>query len=163
MAYTNYSVRLKEVMVAKFLGGSDTRIGKFSRENGIPESSLRYWLRQSEMGILGSMDKPKHFSNFTLSEKFALVLEYERLSEEERGNWLRKKGLKSFKLEQWKKELSTSLDVLDDKSKKRLENTKIKQLEKELQKKDKALAEASAILFAKKKLEAYFGVEEEDE
>lgn len=163
MEYTNYSLKLKQVMVSKFLSNSEHKIGRFSRENGIPESSLRYWLRQSEMGILGSMEKPKHFKYFTLSEKFNFILEYEKLSGEEQGKWLRQNGLKKFKLEQWKKELTNSLDSLDDKGKKRTENKKIKKLEKELEKKDKALAEASAILFAKKKLEAYFGVEDEDE
>ncbi len=163
MEYTNYSLKLKQVMVAKFLNDPENKIGRFSRENGIPESSLRYWLRQSEMGILGSMEKPKHFTNFTLSEKFNCVLEYEKLSEQEQGKWLRKNGLKRFKLEQWKKELSKSLESFDDKGKNKAENKQIKKLEKELEKKDKALAEASAILFAKKKLETYFTGREEDE
>lgn len=163
MEYTNYSLKLKQVMVAKFLNNSENKIGKFSRENGIPESSLRYWLRQSEMGILGSMEKPRHFKYFNLSEKFNSILEFEKLSEEEQGKWLRKNGLKKLKLEQWKKELSANLDNLDDKGKNKAINKRIKKLEKELEKKDKALAEASAILFAKKKLEVYFGAEGEDE
>lgn len=151
-------------MVARYLNDPENKIGLFSRENGIPESSLRSWIREAECGILGGMDKPKHYRYWTLTEKFSAIIDYEKLPESEQGKWLRKHGILKERIDEWKKELQTSLSIQDDKKKKNSpENQKIKKLEKELERKDKALAEASALLFAKKKLDTIFGENEEEE
>lgn len=162
MGYASYSLELKKSMVKRFLNDPEHKIGCFSRENGVPESVLRDWIRQSELGILGIMKRTKYLKNWTLSDKFSAILKYEKMSEEEQGKWLRLHGLKLEKIDVWKEELASSLNTLDDKGKNAVENKKIKELEKELSLKDKALAEVSALLFAKKKLEAIFGENSED-
>ena len=162
MARSKYPLSIKQSMVARYLRDSDSGIGEFSRDNGIPESSLRDWIREAESGILDSMNKPKHFKYWTLSEKFSAILEFESLSDEEQGKWLRKHGLKLDRIHLWKDELQASLDSLNTSGSNPQENKKIKQLEKELKRKDSALAEASALLFAKKKLDAIFGDDTED-
>ncbi len=162
MGHMNYSIELKRALVKRFLSEPENQIGHFSRENGVPESCLRDWIRQSELGILGVMKRTKYVQNWTFSDKFLAILEYEKLSEEEQGKWLRLRGLKSEKIETWKQELSSMLNQLENQGKNAFENKKIKNLEKELSLKDKALAEVSALLFAKKKLEAIFGENSED-
>jgi hypothetical protein len=47
--------------------------------------------------------------SWSAEEKLAALLEYERLSEEERGKYLRGKGLHDAHLERWKKEILEGL------------------------------------------------------
>lgn len=162
MGINIYPIELKKSMVSRFLSDPKQGIVEFSRENGISRSSLRDWIRKSEMGILDDMGKTNHFKYQTLSDKFSAILEYEKQSEEDKGKWLRLNGLKAERLEVWKKELSSSLNTLDDKSLKKAENQQIKKLERELARKDKALAEASTLLLLKKKLESIYGLEDEE-
>ena len=157
-----YPLKIKETMVKRFLENPESKISIFSKENGIPESCLRDWIREAQSGILGSMSKPKHYKYWALSERFKAIIEYENLSEEEKGKWLRKHALKSERIELWKKELTDTLDSINPKKDSK-ENKKIKALEKELKIKNKALAEASNLLFVKKKADILFGKEEGDE
>ena len=80
---------------------------------------------------------------WTLSEKYSAILDYEKLPEKEKGKWLRKHGIKKERLKLWQDEIFSNLQSLNDKEKKMSENKKITELKKELDRKDKALAEAS--------------------
>ena len=154
-----YPIRLKKAMVEKYLR-SDERISDFSKANGIPESSLRDWIREAESGILESMKKPKHMKYLKPDEKFEALMEYNYIEkEDEQGFWLRKNGLKKAHLDKWKKELSDTLRMPKPDVK---EKKIIKALEKEIKRKDKALAEVTALLVMKKKADAIWGNEEEE-
>ena len=89
------------------------------------------------------------------------VLEYERLEEEQRGQYLREKGLHAVHLERWKQSIIEGLKT-PKRNKQDPQTKKIKELEKELRRKDKALAETAALLVLKKKAQAIWG-EPEDE
>ena len=95
---------------------------------------------------------------WSAEEKLAALLEYERLGEEERGKYLRGKGLHEAHLERWKKEILEGLKLKplaggkNDPQRKR-----IAALEKELRRKEAALAEAAALLVLKKKADAIWG------
>ena len=92
--------------------------------------------------------------------KFEALMEYNSIwKEEERGIWLRKKGIKKAHLDKWKKELS---EVLKKQKSDVKEKKIIKALEKELQNKDKALAEVTELLVMKKKADAIWGNGEEE-
>ncbi len=95
--------------------------------------------------------KEKLPKDWSISEKIKAVFEASSLKEENLGMWLRQKGLHSEYLELWKQEIinmsQNQNTVLDLKHAKR----KIKELEADLRKKNKALAEASALLVLKKK------------
>lgn len=162
MGQDKYSVVLKKTMVARFLEDPEKKIGEFSRENGIPESCLRNWIRESETGILDDMNKPKHYRYWTLEEKFSAILEFEKLSDDERGKWLRKHGMKLERIKLWHDEIHSSLKSLNQKGSTAQENRKIEDLKKELDRKNKALAEASTLLFTKKKADAIFGENREE-
>ena len=156
-----YPLKLKENLVSRFLQDPDAQIGEFSRENGVSESCLREWIRQSENGTLGVMTSRKYPKLWTLAEKYEALQKFDTMSELEQGKWLRSHGLSSQKLETWKQEIAEGLKGLSAGPKK-TENKTIKALEKDLERKNKALAEASAILFAKKKLDAIFGEGDEE-
>ena len=98
-------------------------------------------------------------------EKFKLLLESKSITDADLGDWLRRHGLHSEHLSLWEQELG---DILKDKQQQlRRENTElkkqIKQLQREINKKDKAMAEALALITLKKKVTAiYKSMDEED-
>ena len=97
------------------------------------------------------------------AEKLRLVMEASALSDSELGAFLRQHGIHEAQLEQWRR---TALSALETEKKSKRRNSheakKIKALERELDRKDKALAEVTALLALKKKLDALLGDEEGD-
>jgi transposase-like protein len=96
-------------------------------------------------------------------EKLQLVMEATKLSQEELGAFLRRHGLHEAQFEEWRQ---AALDALQKPKKRKpgksQEAKKIKELERELARKDKALAEVTALLALKKKLDALLGGEDDD-
>lgn len=156
-----YPTKFKENLVSRFLQSPEYTITGFAVENGVPESSLRAWIRESENGTLGIMKKDKYPRYWDLSKKFEAIQEFDKLSEIDQGKWLRSNGISSERVDRWRNEIKEILSK-NSKSKKKSESKDVKDLKKELKIKEKALAEASAILFAKKKLDAFFGDREEE-
>ena len=80
-------------------------------------------------------------------------MKYQTLTDEDQGEWLRKNGIHSDHIEKWKEEI---FDAMNQNNKDKQEIKKLKeenkQLQRELNKKDKALAEVTALLALKKKL-----------
>jgi hypothetical protein len=92
------------------------------------------------------------------------VLEASGLSEEELGAFLRREGVHEAELGAWRaKALEAAEGALKAPHGKRSKNTaerrKIRDLERELRNKDKALAEVSALLILKKKIQEIWGDE----
>jgi transposase len=113
------------------------------------------------LALQGGRMRDKRTQEWSAEEKLAAILEYERLSQEERGKFLRGKGLHEAHLEKWKKEIIEGLKTKpfaggkNDPKQKR-----IAALEKELRRKESALAEAAALLVLKKKADAIWGKDE---
>ena len=102
------------------------------------------------------MKRPQDWS---AEEKLAAVLEAASLTEEEFGAFLRSRGLHEAQLQQWRDQM---LVGLEPKPAKRVETKRIRDLEKELRRKDKALAETAALLVLKKKAQEIWGDEDDD-
>jgi len=100
--------------------------------------------------------KERRPQDWTAEEKLNAILEYEKLNDEERGKYLRERGLHSIHIERWKEEIIKELKS-SKLNKKDLRDKKIKELEKELRRKDKALAETAALLVLKKKAQDIWG------
>jgi hypothetical protein len=102
----------------------------------------------------------------SMVEKQEILLEAASLPQEELGAWLRERGIHEEHLKLWRNEIREAL-----KSNKSLERKevseikkKIKALEKEIERKDKALAEITVIMALKKKLEGiWFEPEDKDQ
>ena len=101
-------------------------------------------------------------------DKFLIVLETVSMNEAELAEYCRKKGLYIEEIKVWKnvcmqanggiaEEASRLNKELKEKSK------EFKSLEKELYRKEKALAETAALLVLRKKINAIWGTDNEDE
>ena len=96
--------------------------------------------------------------------QLSLLLAFEALPEAERGAWLRQKGLHEAELVQWRQTMVDALDAprSEAAAKNAVQSKRIRQLERELQRKEKALAEAAALLVLQKKVRALWEAEDDD-
>ena len=86
------------------------------------------------------------------------------LDDEQLGAFLRKKGLHQTHLEQWRFQMIEGLQNGSSKNKARKNKSdakRIRALEKEINRKDKALAEKAALLVLKKKVQEIWGDEDD--
>jgi len=140
-----------------------------SRLEGIPQPTLSKWLRDA--GTLEPMKKNAHSNgshrskNWSLDEKLRVMVEIAQLPEDQVGSYLRERGLYESQIKQWRQAAGEALDkgaIGKQRKKQSKENKRIKQLEKELRRKDKALAETAALLVLKKKAQAIWGDGDDD-
>jgi len=156
-----YSEQFKSKMVQKLAMPGGPSAMSLAKETGVPQSTLSRWLRKA--GTVGPM-KSKRPQDWSTEEKWQAVVEAEGLSDEELGAFLRRKGLHRAHLEGWRAAMQSALSsgAKSSKSKRSPEARRVRELEKELRRKDKALAEASALLVLKKKAQAIWGDEGDD-
>jgi len=107
------------------------------------------------------MNKEKRPQDWSREERLNALIETAKFSEEELGAWCRQKGIHTHHLEQWRRELAREQPNNKNSEFKKLKE-EIKNLKKELGRKDKALAETSALLVLKKKADAIWGDQEDD-
>jgi len=103
---------------------------------------------------VGIMNIPAR--KWTLVEKLRVLLEASRVGESQLGELLRREGLHAAQLTAWRAEVEAALGdgVTRGKRSASAATKRIKELERELRRKDRALAEAAAILVLKKKVAA---------
>lgn len=163
-----YSEQFKEAMVKKMLVPGGMTATELSREVGITQPTLSRW--KNERGkLLGvSQEKgKKRPQDWTAEEKLQALHDTVTLNEQELGEYLRREGLHSAQLGQWTKECLDAMNAYTLTGRRRRviseEKKKIKELERELRRKEKALAETTALLVLKKKADLIFGVVEDEE
>ncbi len=166
----SYTDGFKARMVQRMAGPEGISATTLSKEVSITQPTLSRWLREARtvqpMGGPNNkqQDGAKSPRQWRPEEKLQVVLEASKLTEDELGAFLRRRGLHAAQVEEWR-ELVTSALSTSKKTRSRKassESKKIRALEKELDRKDKALAEVTALLVLKKKLEAIWGDEDDD-
>jgi transposase-like protein len=163
---TKYSEEFKASIIAKLLPPNNARISDVAKETGIPKDTLYTW-RSKYRHVQGStVSGPGQQCGVLRSEeKFAILLETASLNELEIGEYCRRKGLYPEQIAGWKKTFIQGSSPEASKSERALlqqQAKTIKQLQSELHRKDRALAEAAALLVLGKKAQALWG-ETEDE
>lgn len=103
--------------------------------------------------------RPRDWSS---QEKLEAVVEASGLEEEELGAFLRRQGLHEVQLAQWREDALRGLTKKGVKVKEQQQaKRRVKELERELLRKDAALAEAAALLVLQKKTRALWGDEDD--
>jgi len=152
-----YSSELKENILAKMLPPNNLGVPQLARETGIPRDTLYGWRRQA----LGQGHLPATSGSTVQSlaseEKFAVVMETATLNELELGKYCRRKGLFAEQIAMWRetcREANAPLASKAERAERRAERGEIQRLNREVLRKDKALAEAAALLVLQKKVRA---------
>jgi len=158
-----YSLGFKESQVKKVLPPSSRSIRAVATEAGISDQTLRNWLSKAKEGTLGN-NETVGSAGRSPREKLNLVIEARAIPENNKGKWLREKGLHTEHITQYEQELRDMVENKnhDEKQEKKKLLQENKRLRKELAKKEKALAEMAALYTLKKKAEALWGDEEDD-
>jgi transposase len=160
-------------MVARLLGPRSMPVSRLAAESGIPEGTLYRWLKRaarmpemaSKHGRSGTTtsaeptrsersDRPR-----TGAEKLAIVERGAGLEGDALGEFLRREGVHLAELEQWRKLAEQALQA---DPKRAPPSKEMRKLKAELARKDKALAEAAALLVLKKKVGEIWGDEDDD-
>jgi transposase-like protein len=124
------------------------------------------WRLQGEV-VPASEKDPEGWS---ATDKFTVVLETTGLNATELSAYCRERGLYPEQVERWRQASQDANEkpVLTLKEQKELERLRaqdqkeIKRLKQELRRKEKALAEAAALLIASKKIQAFWGEDGDD-
>lgn len=163
---SSYSSEYKSIIVSKLLGPNPPSIVSLSERSGISTTTLYAWVKQVKSTEPVDIPKRiKRIQNWTKQERFKALLDTANMSEEQLNAYCRKNGIFPAQLEDWKTGLLESLDNKtgqDKDSKIKLLESELKSMKRELFRKEKALAEASAVLFLKKKAQELW-LDQEDE
>ncbi|MGQ0615052.1 MAG: hypothetical protein ACT4PV_15060 [Planctomycetaceae bacterium] len=150
-----YTASVRSSMVRKMSGPRATSATALAQETGIAQPTLSRWLREagSVRGVASHDPKvpARRPEDWKLEEILAAVLEAAPLAGEELGAFLRRKGIHLAHLDEWRVRLSAAMQGTTSKPKGgSADARRVHELEKELRRKDKALAEAAALLVLQK-------------
>jgi len=158
-----YSEAFKSKMVRKMASPGGPSANALAEDTGVHQSTLSRWLRQAGR-VEGMKKRDQPSRSWSATQKLEAVLEAAPLSEDDLGPYLRRKGLYRRDLEQWREEMLKGLETPKRRRRppsKSPEGRRIRELEKELRRKDAALAETAALLVLKKKAQAIWGAEDD--
>lgn len=164
MQVTPYSEALKAKMVRRMSEPGAVSASALGREVGIPQATLSRWLLAA--GTVAPVKKPGDQPKpRTAEDKMRIVLEASRLTGDELGPFLRREGVHEAELAEWREAVSEALQGRPSRAAERVrseDKRRLKKLERELARKEKALAEAAALLVLQKKVREIWGDEDDD-
>jgi len=161
-----YTQEFKSGMVRRMLDGGQSA-SSLSKETGVSTSALCRWRAEAE----GAGAKPelarRGENSWSSEDRFHAVVETYSMNAAEIGEYCRAKGLYPEQLQEWREtclQANTQQAALHQQLRAELRDEKRSKavIEKELRRKEKALAEAAALLVLRKKAEAIWGVSEEE-
>lgn len=163
----NYSSELKEALLRGMLPPNNESITKISREEGISEQTLRNWRDKARADGTAAPGTDAVPDDWSTQDKFLIVVETASMSEAELAEYARKKGLYVEQIKAWRDACMNAnggvAKQAAELSKKLKESERAnRQLQKELERKEKALAETAALLVLRKKADAIWGDPEEE-
>ena len=168
MKQKQYSESFKQRMIQRMVGPARVSASALSREVGVAQATLSRWLASAgRLSVVSDDEEPKPRAkrpeDWTPQSKLAAVMEAARLSDAELGAWLRSKGLTEEHLRQWREALEDGASAVFAPREPRASaesRRRVIELERELKRKDKALAETAALLVLQGKMEALWAEED---
>ena len=145
-------------------------VAQISAELGIHVDTLYNWRKAWRLQGEVVPASEKDPEGWGATDKFTVVLETAGLNATELSAYCRERGLFPEQVERWRQASQDANEkpVLTLKEQKELERLRaqdqkeIKRLKQELRRKEKALAEAAALLIASKKIQAFWGEDGDD-
>jgi len=154
---TQYPEAFKTRIIAKMLPPNNVPVAQLVRESGIPKDTLYTWRRQHRRALGEARVQAPGGGDLSSEAKFAVVIETASLNEAELSAYCRSRGLYPQQIDAWRttcRQAHHPVAAQGERQKLRQQTKAIKQLEAELRRKDKALAEAAALLVLQKKIQA---------
>lgn len=147
-----YSNEFKARAVARLLPPESAPIPQVSQEIGVSVATLERWMSNA-------LSRPAPRA-WTAAARLEAVIATAAMDEAQQSAWCREQGLFPADLQQWRQNAMAALSRPEEAraspQETRDDRRRIKELERDLRRKEKALAEAAALLVLSKKLEAIF-------
>jgi transposase len=149
-----YGKAFKDRAVARLLPPESAPVQTVSQALGVSETTLERWRADA-------LSEPGREQVWTASARLQAVIATAAMDEAQRSAWCREHGVYATQLLQWKDDATAALGESRDErgsspQSMREDRKRIKELEREIRRKDRALAEAAALLVLSKKMEAIF-------
>ena len=161
MQRNRYSTEFKEQALSKARQRGSRTLESVANELNVSLGSLKGWLKTSNqkasgssaMASLPSDTAAQHWSS---AQRLQALLESHALSGVALHAWCREKGLFEHQLKQWREAFcsSTEPDPRESRAEVRALKVRNEQLQRDLRRKDRALAETAALLVLQKKFQA---------
>jgi transposase-like protein len=162
---THYSEEFRSSVAARLLPPNSARIADIVKETGVPKDTLYDWRARyrNKQGL--SPSSCKSSNQYSADDKLAVIFETAALNETELSEYCRRKGLYPVQIKSWKTSILQGL--MSEPSKVDREHNQkqvktIQRLEKDLARKEKALAEVAALLVLQKKFQSLMEASEAD-
>jgi len=162
-----YSEEFKESLVKKMMPPNPVSVSQLVKETGVSDVTLYKWrkdYRNQGIAVPANRNNPNQWA---AEDKLAVVIETASFNEVQLSEYCRSKGLYPEQIYEWKVSALSGYQSTHPRNKakplhQQQDKKKIKRLESELRRKEKALAETAALLVLSKKCQAIWGESEED-
>ncbi len=154
-----YSAAFKEQAISKVLQRGDKTIQCIADELNVNLFTLKNWLKKPRPITMTDTPMNKRPADWSMAQRLALLMESAALEGEALNAFCRQQGIFPHHLEEWKDAFIKATDKAGRSGKSPSDKSlrdDIKRLEKELNRKEKALAEAAALLVLQKKCRAFW-------
>lgn len=148
-----YGKAFKERAVARLLPPESATLDELARELGVGVATLERWRS-------AALAEPRGERTWSAAARLDAVVTTAAMDEASRSAWCRAHGVYAQELVAWRAAATAALaepeDARASPQQTRQDRRRIKELEREVRRKDKALAETAALLVLSKKVEAIF-------
>lgn len=158
-----YAEERKEAVIARLSPPENRSPQEVADMEGISLATVYNWRRQArEQGRCLPDADVTGPEGWTARDKFAAVVEAAALNEHDLAAYCRRRGLHAEQLQAWRRDCEQAADLGNARRGEqaagdRAQRKRIKTLERELQRKEAALAETAALLTLSKKARAIWG------
>ena len=161
MQRNRYSTEFKEQALSKARQRGSRTLESVAIELNMSLGSLKGWLKTSNQKVSASatpanLPRDTSAQHWSPTQRLQALLESHALSGIELNAWCREKGLFEHQLKQWREAFCSTTESDPRQSRAELCALKVQneQLQRDLHRKDRALAETAALLVLQKKFQA---------
>ena len=148
-----YGEAFRNRAVARLLPPESANVGLVAKEIGVSVQTLDRWREEAQ-------SRPARGRAWTAGARLEAVITVAAMDEAGKSAWCRVHGVYPAELDKWRLSATTALaepeEVRASPQATRQDKKRIKELERELLRKDRALAETAALLVLSKKVAAIF-------
>ena len=148
-----YGEAFRNRVVARLLLPESANVGVVAKEIGVSVQTLERWREEAQ-------SRPARGRAWTAGARLDAVISAAAMDEAGKSAWCREHGVYPAELDKWRLSATTALaepeEVRASPQATRQDKKRIKELERELLRKDRALAETAALLVLSKKVAAIF-------
>ena len=148
-----YGEAFRNRVVARLLPPESANVGAVAKEIGVSVQTLERWREEAQ-------SRPARGRAWTAGARLEAVITTAAMDEAGRSAWCREHSVYPAELDKWRLSARTALaepeEARASPQATRQDKKRIKELERELLRKDRALAETAALLVLSKKVAAIF-------